>query len=71
MLMGFNTGVGINYHFKNIALIAEYQYLYTFTKIVDQAALIPVPQENITRDVVKMNNHVISLGVKYYFKKEE
>ncbi len=66
---GFNTGIGINYLINKIALIAEYQYLYNFTNIIDQAALIPVTEDNITQDVVKINNHIISLGVKYYFKK--
>lgn len=67
--IGFNAGIGLNYHINNIALIAEYQYLYNFTNIIDQAALLPVPEDNVTRDVVKINNHIISLGIKYNFNK--
>lgn len=65
---GFHIGEGVAYNLNNFSVFAEYQFFYSFTKLIDKPALLP--SQFISRDIVKINTHIISLGIKYYFKKE-
>jgi opacity protein-like surface antigen len=64
---GFNIGEGILYNFNNFSIFAEYQFFYSFTKLIDKPALLA--SQFISRDVIKINSHIISLGLKYHFTK--
>lgn len=66
---GFHIGEGVAYNFKNFSILAEYQFFFNFNKLMDKPTIYPIA--NFTRDIIKINTHIISLGVKYHFKKEE
>jgi opacity protein-like surface antigen len=66
---GFHIGEGLAYNFKNFSILAEYQFFYNFNKLMDKPAIFP--SNTFKRDVIKFNTHIISLGIKYYFKNEE
>lgn len=66
---GFHIGEGLAYNFKNFSILAEYQFFFNFNKLLDKPAIYPT--ETFKRELIKINTHIISLGIKYYFKKEE
>lgn len=68
-LFGFNIGEGVAYNFNNFSVFAEYQFFYTFTKLIDKPAISPTL--TFSRDLIKFNTHIISLGLKYHFTKAE
>ena len=66
-IWGFTVGEGVAYKIKNFSLFAEYQFFYSFNYLMDEPATYP--NYYVTRDKVKTNTHVISLGLKYHFTK--
>ena len=66
---GFSIGEGVEYKLNKFSLFVEYQFFYSFNYLYDQPAYYPSYQ--VINDRMKTNSHIISLGLKYYFKKIE
>lgn len=66
-LWGINYGIGISYSLHTISIIVEYQYFYSFNYMINQAAKIS--SDTFIYDKVKFNSQILSLGIKYHFKK--
>ncbi|MFZ4398664.1 MAG: outer membrane protein [Bacteroidales bacterium] len=66
-IWGFTVGEGVEYRKENISIFAEYQFMYCFNNFIEQIVSYPFNNETET---IKINTHVISLGVKYHFTKK-
>ena len=71
LIYGFTIGEGVAYNIKNISIFAEYQFLYSFNNLMDKSFFYQNSYRDSSNDRVKTNTHVISLGIKYHFKKAE
>ena len=72
-MYGFNIGEGISYKINNLTIFAEYQFLYSFNYLINQPnpdTLVSIYSQyyDISRIKTKTTTHVITLGLKYYFK---
>ena len=72
-MYGFNVGEGISYKINNVTIFAEYQFLYSFNYLINQPnpdTLVSIYSQyyDISRIKTKTTTHVITLGLKYYFK---
>lgn len=71
LIYGFNIGEGLAFNIKNISIFAEYQFFYSFNSLMDKSFFYENSYGDSSNDRVKTNTHVISLGIKYNFKKTD
>lgn len=71
LIYGFNIGDGLAFNIKNISIFAEYQFFYSFNNLIDKSFFYQNSYGDSSIDRVKTNTHVISLGIKYSFKKTD
>lgn len=71
LIYGFNIGEGLAFNIKNISIFAEYQFFYSFNNLIDKSFFYQNSYGDSSNDRVKTNTHVISLGIKYRFKKTD
>lgn len=71
LIYGFNIGEGLAFNIKNISIFAEYQFFYSFNNLIDKSFFYQNSYGDSSIDKVKTNTHVISLGIKYNFKKTD
>jgi len=66
---GFHIGEGVAYNFRNLSILAEYQFFFNFNNLMDKPAIFP--STTFARDIIRLNTHIISLGIKYHINAKE
>ena len=71
-IWGFNVGEGIAYKLNRISIFAEYQYMYSFSYLIDIPGYTATDPMygfyTVNPKRLKISTHIITVGLKYYFK---